>query len=391
MTRHTQVEHTTLVQRRYETAGSRTARGQLLDEYCRMTGLHRKAAIRRLRGRPRPGTGRPRGRPRRYGPEYTPLLQQLWEWSDRPCGKLLAAAVPMLLTAVTRHGALRLSRAQQAALGAMSPATLDRRLRPARAARPARARPGRPAPAGLKAQVPIRTWGQWQGAPPGTVQADLVLHCGESTAGFYLSTLVAVDVATGWVELEPVWGMSQVHVRRAVAHVLQRMPAPVHHWHPDNDVAFLNAPGLDYCRRHGITVSRGRGYHKNDQAYVEQRNWLAVRRLVGRDRYASRAAFQLLQHLYAALRVQLNFLRPLRKRLASRRRGARRRTQYDPPAAPYRRLLATHPLPPARRATLAQLWLSTNPAVLARHIQTTLDRLWATAERPTPRNTPALG
>lgn len=109
MTRHTQAEYTALVRRRYEMAAGRAARGQLLDEYCRTTGLHRKAAIRRLRGRPRSGTGRPRGRPRRYGPEYAPLVQQLWEWSDRPCGRLLAAAVPMLLAAVARHRALRLS------------------------------------------------------------------------------------------------------------------------------------------------------------------------------------------------------------------------------------------------------------------------------------------
>jgi hypothetical protein len=369
----------------------RAARGQLLDEYCRMTGLHRKAAIRRLRGRPRSGTGRPRGRPRRYGPEYAPLVQQLWEWSDRPCGKLLAAAVPMLLAAVARHRALRLSPSQQAALRAMSPATLDRRLRPGRAGRVTSPRSGRAAPVGLKAEVPIRPWGEWRGAPPSTVQADLVLHCGESTAGFYLSTLVAVDVATGWVDLEPVWGMSQIHVRSAVAHLLQRMPVRVQHWHTDNDVAFLNAPRLDYCRRHGITVSRGRGYHKNDQAYVEQRNWLAVRRLVGRDRYAARAAFQLLHQLYALLRVQLNFLRPLRKRLATRRLGARRRTPYDRPAAPSARVLAAHLLPPAPRAALARQWLTTNPATLARQIQTTLDRLWATADRPTDRGAPALG
>ena len=116
---------------------------------------------------------------------------------------------------------------------------------------------------------------------------------------------------------------------------------------------------------------------------MEQRNWLAVRRLVGRDRYASRAAFHLLHQLYALLRVQLNFLRPLRKRIATRRLGARRRPQYDRPAAPYARLLAAHPLPLAQRAGLSRQWLTTNPATLA--------RLWATADRPAGRGTPALG
>ena len=47
---------------------------------------------------------------------------------------------------------------------------------------------------------------------PGAVQGDLVLHCGESTEGFHLSNLVVVDVASGWIELEPIWGVGAVRV-----------------------------------------------------------------------------------------------------------------------------------------------------------------------------------
>jgi hypothetical protein len=387
VTHHTRTEYTRLLQGRYTNAASKGERSRLLDEYCRMTGLHRKAAIRRLRGRRRRSGGR-RGRPRRYGPDLAPVVARLWEIADRPCGMLLAAVLPTLLPALEQHGALRLRAAQRAAVLTMSPATLDRVLRPVRAQRAA-ARPGRRAPTVLATQVPIRTWGDWKGVRPGAVQADLVLHCGTSTAGFYLSTLVAVDVATGWVELEPVWGLTQEHVRAAVARLLRRTPHRVHHWHTDNDVAFLNGPLLDYCRRHDITVSRGRGYRKNDQAYVEQRNWFAVRRLVGRDRYASRAAFHLLRRLYPLLRVQLNFLRPLRKLAARRRVGARTRKRYDPAATPYQRLLAARVLPPAQRDALADQFRAVNPATLAAQIQTCLDTLWRLAERP--RATTALG
>ena len=47
---------------------------------------------------------------------------------------------------------------------------------------------------------------------PGAVPGDLVLHCGESTEGFHLSNLVVVDVASGWIELEPIWGVGAVRV-----------------------------------------------------------------------------------------------------------------------------------------------------------------------------------
>ena len=63
-----------------------------------------------------------------------------------------------------------------------------------------------------KMQIPIRTWSEWKGAQPGSVQVDLVMHCGESPEGFFLTTLTVVDVATGWIELEPIWGMGMNRV-----------------------------------------------------------------------------------------------------------------------------------------------------------------------------------
>jgi hypothetical protein len=62
-------------------------------------------------------------------------------------------------------------------------------------------------------------------------------------------------------------------------------------------------------------------HRKNDQAWVEHRNGLLVRRLIGCDRYTSRAAQPVLQRLYDALRLQHNFFRPVHKLLSKRRVG----------------------------------------------------------------------
>jgi hypothetical protein len=56
----------------------------------------------------------------------------------------------------------------------------------------------------------IRTFADWQEDKPGFLEADLVLHCGESTEGFYLNTLSAADVATGWSECVGVWGKDHI-------------------------------------------------------------------------------------------------------------------------------------------------------------------------------------
>jgi hypothetical protein len=313
----------------------RGERGRLLDEYCRITGHHRKAAIRRLRAAPR-GGGRGSGRPRQYsGAALTPVLERAWVASDQLSGKLLRAVLPALLTALaTRHG-VRIAPAVQAALERASAATLDRLLTPVRRRRARQPRRVAPAVAVLRAQVPLRTWSEWTHAAPGALQGDLVLHCGETTEGRYCATLVAVDVATSWTELQALWGLHQQRVTGGIQHLAGRLPFPLRAWHRDNGSEFINACVLGWCQRHGVRFTRGRPYRKNDQAWVEQRNGLLVRRLVGYDRYSTRPACTVLQRLYDRLRLQHK----------------------------------------VQQATL-------DPIALAQEIQQTLDMLWKLADTP---------
>jgi transposase InsO family protein len=116
----------------------------------------------------------------------------------------------------------------------------------------------------------------------------------------------------------------------------QRLPFPLREWHSDNGSEFINACLLGWCQRRGIRFTRGRPYRKNDQAWVEQRNGLLVRRLVGYDRYSARAAWTVLQRLYGLLRLQHNFFRPVRKLLSKRRVGSTVRKRYDAAHAPGR-------------------------------------------------------
>ena len=371
-------EYAAALRERHQAADKR-GKGQILDEYCRTTGCHRKSAIRRLAA-PARTTGRRPGRPPRYGPELLPLLDRVWEASDHLCGKLLAPMVAPLLRALEQHHGLPIAGPVRAALVAASPATLDRLLRPLRRRRARQPRRASPAVATLRAQVPLRTWSEWTGVPPGSVQGDLVLHCGESTAGFYLATLVAVDVATSWTELQALWGLHYHRVAEGVRFAGAGFPFRLQAWHTDNGREFLNEALLAWCRRRHIRVSRGRPYRKNDQAWVEQRNGLAVRRLVGYDRFSSRAAFTVLRRLYTLLRLQLNFFRPVRKLLSKHRVGSKVVKRYDAPRTPYQRALAAGAIPAAQRRALAHQLQTLDPIALARDIERTLDTLWKLAD-----------
>jgi len=366
-------EYAQAIRRRYEAAG-RVEKGRILDEFCETTGMHRKAAIRLLK-RSTKAAAEHRGRPRRYGPEVAEAVVKLWQVSDRMCGKLLAAVLPDLVDALERHGELHLAPAVRGLLLEVSAATIDRLLsrhRRRMGVQPLR----RSASSGLKGEIPIRTWRDWKGTAVGSLQADLVLHCGESTAGFYLTSLCAVDVATGWTELQPVLGLGKQRVGTAIHHVRERLPFRLQSLHTDNGSEFINHTLFNWCRREKIAFTRGRSYRKNDQAYVEQRNWLTIRRQVGYDRLTSKQAYSLLGKLYPLLSLQLNFFRPVRKLVAKDRIGARLPKRYDEPRTAYHRLLASGVLTAPEREALMVRMYALNPADLQRRIDLIQRELW---------------
>lgn len=194
-----------------------------------------------------------------------------------------------------------------------------------------------------------RAFGEWQDVRPGSLQADLVAHCGESTEGFYLASLVAVDVATGWTDCQAVWGKGHHRVSAGVYEIRRRLPMPLRELHTDNGGEFLNHLLVPYCRQDRIHVTRGRPWRKNDQAYAEQKNWAIVRRLIGYDRYTSPAALAQLNAVYSVLRLYWNFFQPLRKLTAKVRHGAQVTKRYDRAQTPYQRLLASGILSEAQR------------------------------------------
>lgn len=374
MTRGGVQEYAEALRERYSSA-TKAEKGAILDEFCRTTGYHRKAAVRLLRGsRPR-SSGPPRAR--RYGPEVRVALEQVRAAAGDICAKRLVPFLPELVPQLERHGELRLDAATRARLLELSAATADRLLARGRR-RPVLAR--RTAAAALRRSVPLRTFGEWTAVAPGALQADLVAHCGESTAGFYLTTLVVVDVATGWTELEALWGHGQERVAGALERIRRRLPFALRELHTDNGSEFLNATVLRWAAEHDVTLSRGRPYRKNDQAWVEQRNWTAVRRVVGYDRYSSRRAHAALRTLYPALSAWLNLLQPLQKLAAKERHGARLVRRYDTARTPYRRLLEAGVVSEAVEAALGRHFDALNPVALRAEVECLLEQVWSEAE-----------
>ena len=375
MTRNSVLEYVTALRKRYRES-SKSQKGVILTEFCLTTQYHRKSAIRLLNPKPRPSRKARRGRPREYGREVTRVLKIAWEATGRVCSKLLAPFLPELIQSLERHGEIGPSPEVRDKLLHISPATIDRLLRPFRP-RPLRRPYARSRSASLlRNQIAMRSFAELRGLETGHMEIDLVLHCGMSVEGFYLCTLVGVDIATGWTECVPVWGKSQTRVGGAADRMRRQVPFMLLGIHSDNGSEFINHSFYDYCRRHDILFTRSRPYKKNDQPRVEQKNGAVVRHLIGYGRYNTRAAYEQMNKVYALVRLHANFFQPMAKLVSRTRQGAKVHKQFDCARTPYQRLLALGVLDDERRQELETLYRGLNPLQLHRQIDQELEELW---------------
>ena len=120
--------------------------------------------------------------------------------------------------------------------------------------------------------MPVRTFADWHHPVPGFVEGDLVLHCGTSVAGSFVSTLVLTDIASGWTECLALLVREASLVVDALERCSKTLPFRLRGLDTDNGSEFLNDALVAFCRAHDIEFNRSRPYRKNDQAWVEQKN-----------------------------------------------------------------------------------------------------------------------
>ena len=115
-----------------------------------------------------------------------------------------------------------------------------------------------------------------------------------------------------------------------------------------------------------------------------------VRRLIGYDRYDSKAALETLDRVYSITRQYINFFQPVMRLVRKTRHGARVHKLYDAAQTPYQRLLAAGVLTETKQQELAASYHRLNPALLLRQLNENLDSLWRQARYPATQP-PKLG
>jgi hypothetical protein len=341
----------------------------LLNEATQVTKLSRKHLI-RLLGRPKEVLAKKKasGRPAKYPvAQLLPHIRELWVQMERISGRRMKAAYPDWLPYYKHPDFTPQIRLW---LERMSAATLERFLRRIRAGLKAQnglsVTPTGGSPSRyMKNRVPLNTFDS-KIERPGFCQADTVGHCGTTTSGQYVNTITLTDIDSTWTENRAVFSKKALDVRKQFADWDQSLPFELLAVNVDNGSEFLNNEMVNFMRRENgkrpIIFTRSRAYKKNDNCYVEQKNYTHVRELFGYERIEEQALVARMDEIYKTCWNPLqNFFLPCFKLKEKVRIGARIVKKFDAPQTPFDRLMKSPHLSEERKEKLRLVKKSLNP------------------------------
>jgi hypothetical protein len=360
---------------RYQKADKR-GKTLLLTEAQEVSKLSRKHLIRLLK-QPKEilEKKKPSGRKPNYQPELLrPHIQHLWIQMERLSAKRMEAGFSDWLP---YYQDPEFTPQVRLLLEQMSVSTLERFLRSIRRSLATSKGLSTTCPARyMKNRIPINTFDA-KIDRPGFTQADTVAHCGNSGAGEFVNTITLTDIDSTWTENRAIFTKKALEVRHQFREFDNTLPFELLAVNTDSGSEFLNTPMVQFMRREigrkPISFTRSRPYQKNDNCYVEQKNYTHVRELFGYETIDDLALVQLMNDIYKNYWNPLqNFFLPTFKLKEKIRIGARIKKTYDRPQTPYDRLMKSPHVSEERKAKLKKAKSQLNPFQLKSDLEAKL-------------------
>lgn len=363
------------VRRLYKKAKTKKDKSELISDVVDITGIHRKAAIRALRNKP-DRYKKPSGPTITYDGPFHKALLICWRAENYICAERLQPFLPELVDKLESLGELKITTETKQLLLSASISTVKRHLKQAK--RVSRVPLGTTKPGNmLKSQISIRH-GTWDEDNPGWIETDTVAHGGDSAAGQFIYTYDFVDIYSSWTELVATMGKGEKATVAGLHEVRARFPFPILGIDSDNGGEYINAHLYRYCIDEQIYFTRSRPYKKNDNAHVEQKNWQAVRKIVGYSRLTTEEQLAILNELYKGpLSLYLNYFQPTRKRkikLVDTTSGKSRKSFFEA-KTPFQRLMNNPNVSHEIKDLLQSEYNQLNPVKLLAEIRSLIDRL----------------
>lgn len=355
-------------------------KGKILDEFCSNTGFNRKYAIQIFKA------GYEYDRVERYGRKsrkviYDSLVMitviKIWELLEYPCGVRLKPSLMPMIESLERHNEIHLNNGIKEKLATISPKTLDRKLDKERSIRKLKRNRGTTRHGSLlKSSIPIRIT-DWDTSKIGFMEMDIVAHNGGDPSGEFIYSLDLVEICSGWSEQYAVLGKGRQAIVGAVDDAKNTVPFKLKGLDSDSGAEFINWHMVGYCEQNNLFFTRSRPDRKNDNAYVEQKNYTHIRQWLGYRRYDTIKQRDLINDLYRKeLRLFNNFFRPVMKIKSKEKiNNSICKKKYDTAKTPYQRLLDCKQIPAKKKQELTELYLSLNPVRLKQKIDEKIKKI----------------
>jgi hypothetical protein len=210
--------------------GTKKQKTLILDEFCEICEISRKHAIKLLGEEIKSKALRP-GAKVRYGENIKQHIVTLWQAMNRMCSKKMVAAIPIWLDfylGITPEETLLLKK--------ISSSSIDRILAKHRE----EIRKGKSGTVAslIKNKIPLKLLDH-DVNEPGYLEADTVVHCGNSLAGEFTNSLTMTDLFSSWTENRAIWKKESETVMKAIKSIEESLPFDVKGFASDNVMSSL--------------------------------------------------------------------------------------------------------------------------------------------------------
>lgn len=348
-------------------------KGEILDEFCRNSGYARKYAIQIFQaGYDYHQAAREGRKPRKkkYSSQVMTVAMKVWELLDYPCGARLQPLLIPTIESMVRHKEIFVSEEIKSLLAKISSKTLDRRLKKERQIRRLNRNRGTTRHGSLlKSSIPIRIT-NWDTGRVGFMEMDTVAHNGGDPSGEFIYSLDMVEIYSGWSEQYAVMGKGEKGIIAAIDEARKNLPFKLLGLDSDSGGEFINWHLVKYCDQKKLFFTRSRPDRKNDNAYVEQKNYTHIRKQLGYDRFDTIDELSAINDLYRhEFQMFNNFFKPVMKIMAKEKvNNSICRKKYDLAQTPYQRLMEHSQITKEKKKEMLALYLSLNPVKLKKAI-----------------------
>jgi hypothetical protein len=311
------------------------------------------------------------GRPVLYGNDVKAAVRLIYDAMDGICAENMKPEIDTYIHWLVQERGWNYSIETEALVKGMSLGTLKNIVRNFRQKDGTLRGRSSTTPSTLKTLIPVRKSHTWALLPPGYVQMDTVVHCGDRLTLDVLYSVGAVDFATYWSEYTAQWNKGAGATKDSVDSIRKRFPFLWHEMHPDSGTEFLNYHFVRCAEEAGIAMTRSEANKKNDNMCIEERNNTIPRRHVGYARLDDVSFVSLASEILKTACLIHNHFRPVRRMLEKTRIGSKwHRTFEKVSKTPYLRVLEQDTIDQCVKAELKTEHDLLNPLELKRKLDT---------------------